>query len=111
VQGDLGLLGQVFNSLIVNALEAMPRPGRLTVSSRLAPDRKHVEVSFSDTGTGIGSAELGKVLKPFHTTKPKGLGLGLPLARRIVERHGGTLAIASTAGAGTAVTLRFIAAA
>jgi signal transduction histidine kinase len=111
VRGDLGLLGQVFNSLIVNAVEAMPGNGRLTVSSRLAQDHRHVEVSFSDTGTGIEAGELGKVLKPFHTTKPKGLGLGLPLARRIVERYGGTLAIASTAGAGTAVTLRFIPAA
>jgi signal transduction histidine kinase len=111
VRGDLGLLGQVFNSLIVNALEAMPGRGRLTVGSRLADDHRHVEVSFRDTGTGIEAAELGKVLRPFHTTKPKGLGLGLPLAKRILERHGGTLAIASTAGAGTAVTLRFVAAA
>jgi two-component system sensor histidine kinase HydH len=110
VRGHPSMLGQAFNSLIANALDAMSERTQLTVASRLADDRRHVEVSINDTGTGIAAPELSKVLKPFYTTKTEGMGLGLPLAQRIVERYGGTLAIASTAGAGTTVTLQLVAA-
>ena len=110
VQGHSSTFGQVFNSLIANALDAMPGRGQLTVASRLTHDRKHVEVSINDTGTGIATDDLGKVLKPFYTTKSKGMGVGLPLAKRIIERHGGTLTLASSAGVGTTVTLKLVAA-
>ncbi len=107
VRGDASLLGQVLNSLIANALDAMEgQQGQLKLSSRFSADRRYVEVSISDSGTGIEAEDLNKVFKPFYTTKTKGLGLGLPLAKRIVERHGGALAMASTAGAGTTVTLK-----
>jgi signal transduction histidine kinase len=109
VQGHSSTFGQVFNSLLANALDAMPGRGQLMVTSRLAADRRHVEVRISDSGKGIEAGDLGKVLKPFYTTKPKGMGVGLPLAKRIIERHGGTLAIASSAGVGTTVTLEFVA--
>jgi len=109
VRGDSVLIGQVLNSLIANALDAMSAPGRLTVESSLAGDRRHIRVSISDTGSGIAAQELANIFKPFHTTKPKGLGLGLPLARRILERHGGTLDVASAVGSGTTVTLQLIA--
>lgn len=103
VRGDAALLGQVFNSLIVNALDAMSRAGLLTVSSRLADGGARVEVLIADTGSGIAAQDMEKIFRPFHTTKAKGLGLGLPLAKRIVERGGGSLSIASTVGAGTTV--------
>lgn len=105
VSGDAALLGQVFSSVIANALDAMSHAGSLTVSSRLQPDRGHVEVLITDTGSGIAQDDLDKIFKPFHTTKAKGLGLGLPLARRIIERSGGTLYLSSTPGAGTTVHL------
>jgi two-component system sensor kinase FixL len=70
-----------------------------------------VTVSISDSGKGIEPRDLEKVMKPFYTTKAKGLGVGLPLTKRILERHGGTLSISSQAGVGTTVTVQLIAAA
>ena len=109
VRGNASMLGQVINSLITNAIDAMSARGRLAITSRLAGPSQ-VEVCIIDTGSGIKPHDIAAVLKPFHTTKAKGLGLGLPLAKRIVERYGGTLAIASTHGEGTTVTLRLSAA-
>lgn len=106
-EGDAALLAQVINSLIANALEAMSENGRVTVTSRVAKDRKHVLVTITDTGPGIGPAEMGKIFKPFFTTKAKGLGIGLPLARRVIERCGGAIAIESSPGQGASVHLRF----
>jgi len=111
VRGHASLFGQVFNNLIANALDAMPGEGRIALASRLADDRRHVTVSISDSGKGIEPRDLEKVMKPFYTTKAKGLGVGLPLTKRILERHGGTLSISSQAGVGTTVTVQLIAAA
>lgn len=107
VQGDATLLGQVMNSLLANALEAMVEGGRLTLSGKLEAGGKHVVIGVTDTGPGVEPGGLEKMFKPFYTTKPKGLGLGLPLAKRIIERFGGAIAIDSRPGAGTRVILRF----
>jgi two-component system sensor histidine kinase HydH len=107
VEGDVMLLGQVMNSLLANALEAIVENGKITLSSGVAAGRKHVLIGITDTGPGAEPAELEQIFKPFYTTKPKGLGLGLPLAKRIIERFGGTIAIDSRPGAGTRVHLRF----
>jgi signal transduction histidine kinase len=110
VRGHSSLFVQAFNNLISNALDAMPGHGQLTVASRLTDDRRHVEVRISDTGKGIEPGDLDKVMKPFYSTKAAGIGVGLPLTKRIIERHGGTLAIASSARVGTTVTLQLVAA-
>jgi len=107
VEGDALLLGQVMNSLLANALEAMVENGKVTLSSGVAAGRKHVLISLTDTGPGVEPAVLEQIFKPFYTTKPKGLGLGLPLAKRIIERFGGMIAIDSSPGTGTRVSLRF----
>ena len=104
VRGDAILIGQVFNSLIANAVEAMPNGGRLTLTGA-ARSTGFVSVEVRDTGTGMSEEQLARALKPFHTTKAKGLGVGLPLARRIVERMGGRIALASRLGEGTTVEL------
>jgi signal transduction histidine kinase len=109
VRGDVGLLGQVINSLIANAADAVSAAGRIEISSRLAADKRHVEIDVSDNGVGIPASELENVFKPFFTTKPRGLGLGLPLAKRALERYGGALRVASEPGAGTTFTLRLAA--
>jgi len=106
VRGDSALLGQVINSLIANAADAINASGRIELKSRLAPDARHVEIEVADTGVGIPAGELDNVFKPFFTTKPRGLGLGLPLARRVLERYGGSLNVASTPGVGTTFTIR-----
>ncbi|MFO1283290.1 MAG: HAMP domain-containing sensor histidine kinase [Burkholderiales bacterium] len=106
VLADAASLRQVLSSLVVNSLEACGPGARIEVSTATLPGHG-VEVAVRDSGPGIPAADLPRVLKPFHTSKPKGLGLGLPLAKRLVERHGGTLSIASAPGEGTTIRLRF----
>lgn len=107
VEGDRMLFAQVLNSVIANAMEATPASGAISVRASVSADRRHVEVIVRDTGTGIAPHDLAKVFKPFYTTKAKGLGVGLPLVKRIVERFGGSILVASEAGKGTTVSLQF----
>jgi two-component system sensor histidine kinase HydH len=104
VRGDAILLGQVFRSVVANAVEAMTGSGRLTLRGT-ARGPGTVGVQIRDTGAGMSAEQLARALKPFHTTKAQGLGVGLPLARRIVERIGGRIALASRLGEGTTVEL------
>jgi signal transduction histidine kinase len=100
--GDREQLRQVWLNLISNGLEAMADGGTLTVRWRPAgPDRAVVE--FADQGAGIAPEVLTHVGEPFFTTKPGGTGLGVAMAQRIVERHGGALAFASVPERGTTV--------
>jgi signal transduction histidine kinase len=69
--------------------------------------KKAISVTISDAGKGVAPEVLRQVFRPFFTTKPQGLGLGLPLARRIVERFGGTMQLDSSIGTGTTVTIQF----
>lgn len=102
VAADPLLLGQVFNSLIANAVEAVARDGRIDVRVRLEGDRR-LRVTIEDTGPGMTQAQVAGAFQPFHTTKTSGLGVGLPLARRVIERLGGSIQLASSPGAGTIV--------
>jgi two-component system NtrC family sensor kinase len=90
---------QVFLNLIVNARQAMPSGGTLTISTRLVEidGVPEVEISFVDTGKGIKKEDLSKIFKPFFTTKEKGkgTGLGLSVSRSIVEKHNGTIKVES----------------
>lgn len=106
VEADPLLLGQVLSSLIANAFEALDqgqRGGRVEVGAARAAGR--VRLWVQDDGPGMTADQLGRVFKPFYTTKPKGLGVGLPLARRIVERFGGRIDVSSRPGKGTRVEL------
>jgi signal transduction histidine kinase len=105
VRGDAGLLTQVLTALLANAVEAMAGPGRVTLQGRLSPDGRRVELTIADTGPGMARERLRKAFKPFQTTKARGLGLGLPLAKRIVERLGGRIALQSEPGSGMTVLL------
>lgn len=107
VQADAALLEQLAASLLANALDAMPRGGALTVVARAgAKEDGGVEISIRDSGIGIPAELLEEIFKPFRTTKPKGLGMGLALARRIMRRFGGSIGIESAPGSGTTVRLR-----
>jgi len=101
---DEGQLRQVFLNLLRNAREAMPAGGTLRVASRTAGDA--VEVTFSDSGSGIPEEVQGRLFEPFFSTKSGGTGLGLALARQILEAHGGSIACTSTAAQGTTFLLR-----
>ncbi len=100
VMAERTSLEQVLINLILNARDAGAR--LIRIETGLAPGRAgHLRVSVSDDGSGIKSDLLGKLFRPFFTTKPKGTGLGLWLSQRIVQDHGGTIAVESVAGKGT----------
>jgi two-component system, NtrC family, sensor kinase len=101
-----GQLNQVWMNLLVNAAQAITDQGEVTVSTRLVGNA--VAIAISDTGTGIPEDELSRIFDPFFTTKPvgEGTGLGLSISYGIVERHGGTIAVASEVGRGTTFTVR-----
>jgi signal transduction histidine kinase len=97
-QGDLE---QVLLNLLTNAREASARAGRLTVGAQDGPEG--VTITISDTGCGIASENIARVLEPFFTTKPHGNGLGLTICRAIVWEAGGTMSVRSEPGHGTSV--------
>lgn len=104
VVSDLQQMKQVFMNLILNALQAMPEGGRLTLTSRVDADQRHVEVKVADTGRGIGEKNIDRIFDPFFTTKEegKGTGLGLSVSYGIVCRHGGEISVESRPGRGAA---------
>ncbi|MCP1517769.1 signal transduction histidine kinase [Pseudomonas migulae] len=99
-------LTQILNRLLANALEAMDQGGTLTVI--LEPtDTRDVSVVVSDTGRGMNEEQRSMAFRPFFTTKQGGLGVGLVLVKRIMERCGGTVSLDSREGEGTSVRLSF----
>lgn len=101
--GDREQLKQAFLNLILNALQAMPGGGQLTVVTRLRDAR--VEISFADSGQGIAAENLSRIFNPFFTTRQEGTGLGLAITHRIIQGHGGRLEVASQVGKGTTFTV------
>ncbi len=110
VSADSEQLRQVLRNLISNAVEAMPEGGRLTVqTSEVAPKpsrSRGVMVSIADTGEGIPEEHLERIFEPLFSTKAEGVGLGLALARMLVEAHGGTIEVESEVGEGSTFTVR-----
>jgi signal transduction histidine kinase len=104
IQADPEQLKEVMINIIVNACEAIKKGGLIIVNEKQAFSKtfgKVAEIRLSDNGPGIPEAIIDKVLQPFFTTKVEGTGLGLSIAARIVEEHGGQLAVASREGQGT----------
>jgi signal transduction histidine kinase len=98
-------LQQAVLSVLENAVEALPPGGTLEVATARGGAPGTVEVTVRDDGAGIPAERLARVFEPFFTTKGRGTGLGLAIARKVVEGHGGTIAIDSRPGAGTRVTM------
>ncbi|MDL1982540.1 MAG: ATP-binding protein, partial [Deltaproteobacteria bacterium] len=108
VYADSELLKQIFLNLILNAIQAMPHGGKLTISSRKLNSRSKkdlAEIRFADTGTGISKADMLRIFDPFFTTKKRGTGLGLAIVHNITEAHGGAVDINSPEGKGTVCTV------
>ena len=103
ILADLDQVRIVFGNLVRNAHEAMPHGGRLGITARQQGD--HVEISVSDTGVGISPDQLSRILEPLYSTKARGLGLGLAIARSILEKNQGSLRATSEPGRGSTFTV------
>jgi signal transduction histidine kinase len=99
VNGDAGMLRQVFLNLAINACQAMPQGGSLRIACAPA-SRRRVEVRFEDTGVGIAHDHLAKIFDLYFTTKDHGTGIGLSMVYRIVQLHDGEIEVESTQGRG-----------
>ena len=102
---DKQTLQAALQNMVKNALEAMPEGGQLVVRTRMT--RTGVAVDLIDTGEGINPSTLIKMFEPFYTTKDSGSGLGLPMAKKVIEAHGGVINVQSEVGRGTQFTLEF----
>jgi two-component system, NtrC family, sensor histidine kinase HydH len=105
VHGNAEQLNQVFVNLLINAIEAMPRGGSLSVLAGHAADGTVVRVEVSDTGEGINGGTLSRLFEPFVTTKEKGTGLGLAISRRIIDAHNGAIRAANRLEGGAIFTV------
>lgn len=113
IRGDAYQIEQAFLNLLFNALDAMGANGTLHVSTSVmglersaAPNSAAIEITIKDNGIGIPSENLKRLFDTFFTTKPNGTGLGLPITRRIVEEHHGTISVSSEPHQGTQFTIR-----
>ena len=97
---------KAFLNLILNGLEALDAGGRFTLTTAYAAPARTITVTLDDTGSGMSDATLARVFDLFFTTKPEGTGLGMAMARSVITRHGGQLAINSEVGQGTRVMVR-----
>lgn len=104
---DENQIQQVFVNLITNAVQAMTKNGKLSITSNLDKNKNHIEINIKDTGKGIPAELLPLIFDPFFSTKGKGgTGLGLSVSHGIIKKHGGDITVKSTVGEGTTFTIR-----
>ncbi len=101
---DSEIFKQALLNLLLNAEQAMPKGGEITIQAIISPD--NITLNLIDTGKGISQEGLDKIFKPFYSTRPGGTGLGLPTTKKIVEAHGGTIEVQSEPGKGTKFSIR-----
>ncbi|MFN0107946.1 MAG: ATP-binding protein [Blastocatellia bacterium] len=99
LMADAEQLKTCFSNLMINAVQAMPGGGELDIN--LMPNEQQLEVEFTDTGIGILPESLEQIFEPYYSTKETGIGLGLPLTKKIIEEHGGQIEVESEVGIGT----------
>jgi len=100
---DVDKMRRVFLNLTLNAVDAMPKGGTLTIASTRSGNKVHI--TFKDTGEGMTTGTLAKLWSPLFTTKAKGMGFGLPVAKRLVEAHGGSISVETRLGRGSTFTV------
>ena len=101
---DESHLRRALLNILINAQQAMPHGGTMTVTTKAEDSFAVIEIA--DTGTGIGEEDRERVLRPFFSTKAEGTGLGLSITQRVIHEHGGTLGFESQRDAGTTFTIR-----
>ncbi len=97
--GDPELLHRAISNLVLNAIDAMPQGGTLTLGTRMKENR--VELEVSDTGIGLTAEECARLFTPYYTNKQHGTGLGLAIVQSVVSDHGGRISVSSSRGSGT----------
>lgn len=104
---DNDQIKQVFMNLMLNAIQAMPSGGKLSISGRQSEHNgvQGIEISIADTGIGINPDEVDKIYDLFYSTKQDGTGVGLSISYKIIKEHGGTISVASKTGQGSTFTL------
>lgn len=109
---DTAKLYQAFTNLIKNGLEVLGTEGTVSLCLRKASEKETetlgtetIAIEIKDTGSGLLAEEQAKIFQPFYTSKPSGTGLGLPIARNIIESHGGTIKVSSVPGKGSVFTV------
>jgi signal transduction histidine kinase len=102
---DREQLKQVILNLVMNALQAMPEGGRLRLSVQKPGKDRWIQIGIQDSGTGIPPEYMDKLFDPFFSTREGGIGLGLPIAHRIIDQHHGRIEVVSTPREGTVFTL------
>ncbi|MDX9785600.1 MAG: ATP-binding protein [Desulfobacterales bacterium] len=103
---DPDRINQVMLNLFLNAAEAMPDGGKLTVTVEKIQDTPAIGISVSDTGIGIEAEDIGHIFDPYYTTKPAGTGLGLAIVHNIIEAHQGEIQVHSEVNRGTRMNIR-----
>ena len=103
VAADPELLHRAISNLLLNALDAMPEGGTLTLRTRSQHDQVSLEIA--DTGTGLTAEECQRIFTPYYTSKQHGTGLGLAMVQSVISDHGGKISVRSQAGAGTTFVL------
>ncbi len=104
---DPAQISQVVINLVINAMQAMPDGGDLTVTTQMDSTTRRVELLVGDTGLGIPSENLSKIFDPFFTNKPEGTGLGLSIARQILDKNQAAIRVSSKEGQGTVFRILF----
>jgi signal transduction histidine kinase len=99
ISADPDLLHRALSNLVLNAIDAMPQGGKLTIGSKVIGGR--VEISVSDTGSGLTPEECERLFTPYYTTKQHGTGLGLAIVQSVVSDHGGKISVESAKNKGT----------
>ena len=100
ISADPDLLHRALQNLVLNAIDAMPQGGELTIRTA-NPGRSRLNISVSDTGSGLTQEECGRLFTPYYTTKQHGTGLGLAIVQSVVSDHGGKISVESTKEKGT----------
>jgi signal transduction histidine kinase len=106
VQADENLLHRAFLNLVLNAQDAMPRGGMLTLRTRNGDGKVMIEVA--DTGEGLTPDECAQIFTPYYTSKQHGTGLGLAIVQSVISDHGGTIRVQSEAGRGTTFVIELL---
>ena len=105
IVGDPQQLQQVFLNLLLNAADSVPEGGTITVRTHHDKQARTVAIVLRDTGKGIPEELMEKIFQPFFTTKGKGTGLGLAVSKRIVEEHGGSIAVSNNVSGGVTFSI------